>query len=722
MTQSFDIAQVIFEQALCHAALLVERLMLYARSLGLRGRDGDYNPLMVSDQEVSAIFGGFRKIARTAPDARRALLPDPVAGDIDVSRAALLALMDRPEAAHIGFVCLVRAFGLQGPALEPLLLALAPEWDARIARLFGAVSGDVSKQRPTMGQLQMIMCSGLPAVNGATDVIHDRLVATGLVKPGQATDVTYPNREALVPDHIVELSRSTDAGSEATDITWDDLCWNDAEKLELRSTLHREIVDRPERHTRLILFEGLPGSGRQTAARVAAREAGLQVEVCNLDAIPQVGYATTVLGVITRAFYRARVLGRLLIIRSDGKLRDDREGAWLHIADLASGLGVLCFVLVRSGELESAGPRLRFLRFMPPHILPADRRTLWARELGRAGMLADELVIDDVAGRYDLTPGRVGEVVGELAIRQRWESRTEVAVQDVRMVLREITVQRLQDLATLYQNRITLADLVLSPEIRDRLAELTARLRYRHRVLDNWNFGAKGRGGYGVSALFTGPPGTGKTAAAGAVANALEIDLYIVDLSRIMSKWVGETEQNLAKVFDEAETSNVALLFDEADSLFGKRTSDAKSGSDRFANLTVNYLLQRMETYAGLAILTTNLESGIDKAFSRRITTRVHFPEPNEDHRLELWKSLLPSGARYAGDVELGELVERYQMPGARIKTALTRAAFLAARDGRESAELTRADLLAAAAAEYEDMGRIAPAALPPAIKKSSLS
>jgi SpoVK/Ycf46/Vps4 family AAA+-type ATPase len=124
--------------------------------------------------------------------------------------------------------------------------------------------------------------------------------------------------------------------------------------------------------------------------------------------------------------------------------------------------------------------------------------------------------------------------------------------------------------------------------------------------MEEWGFGAESGRGRGVTALFAGPSGTGKTAAAGAVARALDIDLHIVDLSRVMSKWVGETEQNLARVFDEAEASGAALLFDEADSLFGKRSTEMKSSSDRYANLTVNYLLQRMETYSGLAILTTN--------------------------------------------------------------------------------------------------------------------
>jgi SpoVK/Ycf46/Vps4 family AAA+-type ATPase len=227
-------------------------------------------------------------------------------------------------------------------------------------------------------------------------------------------------------------------------------------------------------------------------------------------------------------------------------------------------------------------------------------------------------------------------------------------------------------------------------------------------VLSEWRFGYGNARGHGVSALFSGPPGTGKTAAAGAVAQALEINLYVINLSSIMSKWVGETEENLARVFDEAEASSVALLFDEADSLFGKRSAEMRSANDRFANITINYLLQRMETYGGLAILTTNLESAIDTAFSRRITNRVVFPAPDLEYRVLLWRELLPAQARYADDVDLETLARQFELPGARVKSALARAAFRVAASGRREPILAQADLVWAAENEYKDMGLLA--------------
>jgi SpoVK/Ycf46/Vps4 family AAA+-type ATPase len=364
-------------------------------------------------------------------------------------------------------------------------------------------------------------------------------------------------------------------------------------------------------------------------------------------------------------------------------------------------------VLVRSGELEGVRGAVRFIRYMPPLLQPEGRKTLWRDGLGARGIRVKDAVLDDISARYDITPGRLLEVVDELDVRQEWDQRRTVGVAQMRQTLRDITVQRLTNLATRYDSKITLNDLIYPESVAGRIRELVHRIRYRHRVLADWSFADKAHQSYGVSALFYGPPGTGKTAGAAAIANALEVDLYMVDFPSIMSKWVGETEQNLAKVFDEAEASSVALLFDEADAIFGKRSAKQDSSSDRYANLTVNYLIQRMESFKGLAILTTNLESAMDEAFERRITARIRFPESDEEQRVRLWKHLLPRGASYHSDVDLTFLARVYRMEGAYIRRALTRAAFRAASSGRGEPMLTQEDLMWAALAEYEDMGRV---------------
>ena len=232
---------------------------------------------------------------------------------------------------------------------------------------------------------------------------------------------------------------------------------------------------------------------------------------------------------------------------------------------------------------------------------------------------------------------------------------------------------------------------------------MVARVRRRKQVLDTWGFARKVGKGRGVTALMSGPPGTGKTMAAGLIANELGLDLYQVDLSKIVSKFIGETEKQLGMLFDAAESGHFVLLFDEADSLFAKR-SEVKSSNDRYANLEVNYLLQRLESFDGVALLTTNHDSAIDEAFRRRLAAHVRFPMPDEEHRAHLWHAMLPAEADVAGAFDFAKLGTEFVMSGGFIKNAVLRAAYLAAD---ESSAITQDHLMRGARSEYDAMGKI---------------
>jgi SpoVK/Ycf46/Vps4 family AAA+-type ATPase len=248
------------------------------------------------------------------------------------------------------------------------------------------------------------------------------------------------------------------------------------------------------------------------------------------------------------------------------------------------------------------------------------------------------------------------------------------------------------------------ADLVLPNEQVDTITELLARVRERRRVYEDWGFADKVGKGLGVSALFSGPPGTGKTMVASLIARDLGLELYRVDLANIVSKWIGETEKHLAALFDAAESGHAILLFDEADSLFGKRT-DVQSSNDRYANLETNYLLQRLESFSGICLLTTNHESAVDPAFLRRLSLHLRFDVPDDDEREHLWRAMLPSAAPIATEIDFTGLARRYAMTGGYIRNAALRAAFFAAdRQGI----IANADLDRAARLEYEAMGKIA--------------
>ena len=220
-------------------------------------------------------------------------------------------------------------------------------------------------------------------------------------------------------------------------------------------------------------------------------------------------------------------------------------------------------------------------------------------------------------------------------------------------------------------------DLVVDDETESSLHEIVGCLRERRKVREKWGF----KGAAGVSVLFSGDPGVGKTMSATVIARALGLAIYEIDLSRVVSKWLGETEKNLGEVFDAAEPGHVVLLFNEADSLFGKRTSEVKSSNDRYANMETNYLLQRLERFGGLAILTTNLTGAVDPAFRRRFAYDVQFTFPAPEMRAELWRRAIPKAAEVA-DIDYEDLGERFELSGGFIKVAAERAAFQAAASG----------------------------------------
>jgi hypothetical protein len=243
--------------------------------------------------------------------------------------------------------------------------------------------------------------------------------------------------------------------------------------------------------------------------------------------------------------------------------------------------------------------------------------------------------------------------------------------------LREAARGGLDALAQRIDSRAGFEDLVLPPATLATLRDIAGQLRHRRRVFEDWGFGARESRGQGLCALFTGESGTGKTLAAEAIANELALDLYRIDLALVVSKYIGETEKNLRRVFDAAEASGAVLLFDEADALFGKR-SDVKDSHDRYANIEVAYLLQRVESYRGLAILTTNLRSALDRAFLRRLRFVVPFPFPDEAAREAIWRRQFPPQAPL-GAVDF-EALARIHLPGGHIRAIAVNAAFAAAR------------------------------------------
>lgn len=335
----------------------------------------------------------------------------------------------------------------------------------------------------------------------------------------------------------------------------------------------------------------------------------------------------------------------------------------------------------------------RYLSFDVDLPSPAEQRSLWHQHLPN---LTNQLA--PLVSQFNLSPDAIETAC--LQVQSLPITSSDELASNLWQTCREQARPRLDELAQRISSSMGWEDLVLPDKEQQTLHELIAHVKQRSRVYETWGFGSKSARGLGITALFSGASGTGKTTAAEVIAHELQLDLYRIDLSTIVSKYIGETEKNLRRIFDAAEAGGVVLLFDEADSLFGKR-SEVKDSRDRYANLEVSYLLQRMESYRGLAILTTNLKASIDPAFLRRIRFVVPFSFPDQQQRTEIWRRVFPKDTP-TENLDFDKLA-RLGVAGGNIRNIAVNAAFIAA-DADETVQMKH--ILAAARNEYVKLER----------------
>jgi hypothetical protein len=346
----------------------------------------------------------------------------------------------------------------------------------------------------------------------------------------------------------------------------------------------------------------------------------------------------------------------------------------------------------------------RLVRQAWPTPDAATRESMWRGAATRADQTIEPSAMAEVASRFAVGVGVIERATAAAARLAGARHHASIAAEDIRDSMRAEAAERLAALATRIPTTQTWDDVVLPPDVLDHVRTLIARARHSHLVLSTWGLAHQAGRATGIAGLLSGPPGTGKTMLAGVIAVELGLDLYQVELSRVVSKWIGETEKALGAIFDAAATGQVLLLFDEADSLFAKRT-EVKSSVDRYANLEVNYLLQRVESFTGITLLTTNLDTSIDPALRRRLAAHIRFFPPDEGERAALWTKMLRSDAPVAGDIDVGELAATFHdFTGANIRNAVLSAAFLAAA---ENVPLSQALLERAARSEASSMGRV---------------
>jgi AAA+ superfamily predicted ATPase len=450
---------------------------------------------------------------------------------------------------------------------------------------------------------------------------------------------------------------------------------------------------------RMVLHvEGPALTGRRTAVALASAGPVLALDIGQLAPTP-----ASLHDALVALRREAALCGAVPVIAGVEELvsaeggRDPRLRVLTQQLELVNGPVVL--VTTWRG-LDVGGGAVPVVRVEWPIPDAVTRAELWCAFAGRGDAACDPL-----AHRFRIGAGAIRRAAASARVLAGRTTGALTAA-ELQAGVRQNIAERMGELAKRVVVNQSWDDLVLADDVMAQVQALVGRIQHGHRVYEDWGYRSKMPRGVGVAALFSGPPGTGKTMVAGIIAAQLDLELYQVDLSSVVSKWVGETEKQLAKVFDAAEAGHVLLLFDEADALFGKRSSEMRGANDRYANLEVNFLLQRIESFNGIAILTTNLDATIDKALKRRLAAHVVFQHPDDDERVRLWDRLLSADAPLAADIDSYALAQYFPaMSGANIRNAALGAAFLTAAEGRHT--IDNATVMRAARSEYLSMGHV---------------
>ncbi len=655
-----------------HRAVLLTRL--------LRGPDTNeaFLGLFLSEAEVDTLLAELHGATLTKNgeivllEAAATALSKQIKDRLAVTRQPL-----RPQQ-------IAGLFHLSSQAVELLLLLLAPEVDNRFGRVYAYLQDDVTRRWLSPGLALQLLSGTAPndPTGRALFMPNAPLVEAQLihiVREREGLAIPLIDRSLKLDDAIVEYMLEHDtldprlAGlilPTTPEHTWHDLILEPTVQTQLTHLI--ELWQNPGAPA--AFFWGRVGSGKATAVAALARTLGrslltLDGTVLALRPLPE---QTRLLSLAIR---QAQLRHAILHLRSLDVL--DEKGRATALRQLRPGLILSARTPYSFHEL--ANPPITIHFPVPSFDL---RQQLWQTALnGRFQMNGH--VPTELAGRFRLTPGQINQAA-RAAQQHAWLRDGPKAIPnqaDLFEGCRQQSNPSLARLATKVVSPYTWNDLILPDTQLSLLHAVESQVRHIHTVYQQWGFDSKLALGKGLTALFSGISGTGKTMAAGILAHALGLDMYKIDLSGVVSKYIGETEKNLSHIFDEASTANAILFFDEADALFGKR-SEVKDAHDRYANIEISYLLQKMEEYEGVAILATNFSQNMDEAFTRRLQFHIPFPSPQADDREHIWRGLFPTEAPRADNIDFAFLAHQFELTGGHIKNCVLAAAFMAAEEG----------------------------------------
>ncbi|MEO1165692.1 MAG: ATP-binding protein, partial [Chloroflexota bacterium] len=610
-------------------------------------------------------------------------------------------------------ICLLQTvFGLSDSVVDILLVCLLPALDTRYAMLYAYLQNDVNLKYPSVDLVLNLLCASFAEkvqlrrwLDDASPLRHYRLLQTQDDNP----QIPYLQQALRVDERLVRylldidtpdvalapyLAMETPTRSIASLVLPDDL----------RDNLRRFSQRDPMTKRTTLYLQGDEGVGKQTIAEALCAEWGRRLLVVETPPlISETDFALTVRLILREAL----LTGSVLYWADFDSLFDTKHGALrdAFFAQFSAYHGTVILGGVGQWRTMMPSQTRHQLSLQIPRPTFTERVALWDVLLAPVSNHVDDSVnITQLANNYRFTAGQIaGAIQHADSHAQTLMAEPRLTAENLREACRAQSNRELSALAKPIEGRYGWDDIVLPDLQKAILREIHNQVQYRWRVYHEWGFDKKLSLGKGLTVLFAGPSGTGKTMAAEIIAGSLGFDLYKIDLSTMVSKYIGETEKHLAKVFAEAQASNAILFFDEADAIFGKR-SEVSDAQDRFANMQVSFLLQRMEEYDGVVVLTSNLRKNMDEAFVRRMQFIVEFPFPNADYREQIWRRVFPAETPLAEDINWHLLAERFNLSGGNIRNIALAAAFFAVADDEP---VTMRHLLQATQREFQKMGKI---------------
>ncbi len=672
--------------------------------------------MAITDKEVDALLSGSD--AGVSPEITAAQK------SVEQNLAETASFIERRTESSINagialpFVELAGIFGLSAWETKALIACLGPEIARRYERLYGYLQDDMTRRRPSLG-LILAFCSQAPGdeirlrpiFSSRAPLIRYQLLQ---IVEEAAGGNPFLSRTAKIDGRIASFllgERGFDSRIQ------DQVEWlAPAETPPAPNTTQATQADQLiaaiegcfgkrglEKKPLLYLF-GQPRAGKGALVREVCRRLRLPLLVVDAE---QLAAGPIGLDEGLFAVFRENVLSQsaIHIQRLDRVLEQNRDRPRLKaLMRHVQAMGGITFL---SGEKPwSWQVSHDHILFLPLELRGpeyAEQVELWKSALqGQSDLNEQDLL--RVVSKYPCSHGQIEDaaIMAKTHAALRGDNGM-VTMRDIDRGCRAQSQPEFGHLARKIEAKHRWDDIILPPTQVSQLREICNHVHYRSVVFGTWGFGRKLSLGKGLNALFCGPPGTGKTMAAEVIADELQLDLYKIDLSQVVSKYIGETEKNLHQIFNEAQTCHAILFFDEADALLGKR-SDVKDAHDRYANLEIAYLLQKMEEYEGVTILATNLRQNMDEAFTRRIRFIVDFPFPEEEYRHRIWQGIWPKETPLAEDVELGSLARRFKLCGGNIRNIAVTAAFSASSNGQR---VDMKHLLNATRQEFLKMGRL---------------